>query len=400
MGRPDVGQSWPRIHHLLTGPGGDTPGELGGPLHRDLLGEHGPKSELTGVETPRHPPPRRSAPQRPQNRICAQHMADRIRVGVEVEQRPTPRDGRGQVARIGEPQRGIDVGRLRGERGDAEAVGEAHGGAVRPSAPLLDPRCRGRREMPEQVVDDEGLAAGETYADDSHRAPRHRRPGVPNPLAKRPGRGGIHLRDGLVEAPHRGESCGEGHIAHGHGSGFDEEAGGVGPLRPRKSGRPGTQLGVHQPLQLPLRIAEPRRKARHAVPIDNPVADQSHGPGDDIAADVPFGTARARVRPAAAAGPIARRDGRSRTGMERHVLIPGRDCRATRAAIDPRRLHRVDEDAVEPVVPAAHGPQAGLPIWHHPTIITRPTRPFWRKSDIDVPAEHLTAAASPARPPA
>ena len=90
---------------------GDQPrrgGARGG--HRHLLAKHRAHGDLAAVGGARDALARPCRHVRRQQRVGAQRGVDRQRVGVEVEQRAAAAHGGGQVAQVGEPQHGGDVG--------------------------------------------------------------------------------------------------------------------------------------------------------------------------------------------------------------------------------------------------------------------------------------------------
>ena len=86
--------------------GGHEPGGMGagrGGAH--LLAKYGAKGQLVAVDGPRDPAPGSGSDQGPQHRVLRQHLVDRHRVGIQVEQPATARHGRGEVAQVGQAKR-------------------------------------------------------------------------------------------------------------------------------------------------------------------------------------------------------------------------------------------------------------------------------------------------------
>ncbi len=125
-------------------------------------------------------------------------------------------------------------------------------------------------------------------------------------------------------------------------------------LRPGDGERTGTEFVGEHPVQVALAVAEPPCETAHAVALDDTVGDQSHRSGNDVLADVPFGRARRRIRPAPLAGAEAPLLGGGRRRVEFDVRALRGDRRAARTAVDARRTHGRDEPAVEPLVATLH----------------------------------------------
>src|SRR6185437_1233958 len=137
-------------------------------------------------------------------------------------------------------------------------------------------------------------------------------------------------------------------------------------------------------LQLAHAVAKARGETRHAIAIDDAVADQAHRACDHVGAPVPLGRARGRIGTTALARPEAgllRRGGR---GVEAHVLALGRHRWTARPAVDASRGHRREEPPVKAGVPGAGGLVATLEILDHLSSVTDPQANVWRYYDIAV----------------
>lgn len=181
--------------------------------------------------------------------------------------------------------------------------------------------------------------------------------GDPGPAAQRRRCGVEDRPDGVVELPQAAEAGRGGDIGHRQGGGFDENSGGLCPLRPGQRRGSRAQFRPKSPLQLTRAVAEPAGQARNTLAVHHPVGDEPDRPTHPVGADVPLGRSRRGVRSAPLTRPEAGCLGGGRGRQEIDVLRPRCGRRATWAAVDAGTAHAGDEPAVEPLVPGADGAQ-------------------------------------------
>src|SRR6185312_271105 len=209
--------------------------------------------------------------------------------------------------------------------------------------------------------------------------------GRPAPGPAQLGRGhGEHGPDRVVELADAGEPGRDRHVGDPQAGGLQQQPRGLRALGPGHGHRAGADLGDQLPVQVPLAVAEPVGQAGHALPVDHAVADQPHRPAHQVGPQVPLGRARRGVGSASFAGAEAGPLGGRRAGEEPDVLPARRHRRAARPAVDPGRGHGGDEPAVEPIVPALHGPEAGVVVSQHPFTVPPGYDNSWRRSDLTV----------------
>ena len=313
-----------------------------------------------------------AAQQRGQQRIGGEVGQYRCRVGVGVQQPTDAFDGGGEVTQVGELEAGRDrAGRparrslrqLREFDADASrAVGQGEGPAVGARFDDLQPGQGTGGEEAQQGGPVErgpdGEAQGELAGTGGGGGGRGVRAALAAPSAELARGARIDLADGVVELPHRTETGGEGDLGQGQCGGLDQAAGGLRAAGAGQGQRPGAELGEEQPMEVPGRVTEPPREARHALAFDDAVGDQSHRPSGGVCGHVPVRAAGGRVRQAAAAGPVPGRLGRCGAGVERDVARLRRPRRTARTAVDPGGGDGRVEHPVEPPVPGGDGPQA------------------------------------------
>jgi hypothetical protein len=267
-----------------------------------------------------------------------------------------------------------------GQGDDPVAVRQAQGPPVGAITPFLDPGDGGGGEMAEEVVRPQWAAEGQA----NRHAPLRGRPGeMAHPGGRAAGgqtaqlrrRQGEDVADGVVELADTRESGRRRHLAERQRGGFDEQAGGLGPLGPGQGQGAGAELGRQCPLDLPAAVVELSGQTGHTLPVHEPVGDQPHGPGHQVGALIPLGRARGGVGAAPLAGPEAAllRGGRAR--VEAHVLGLGRHHGATRTAVDPGGDDGREEPPVEAGILRLHGPYASLDVGVHNPIIDPGRRP-------------------------
>src|ERR1035437_1738732 len=255
---------------------------------------------------------------------------------------------------------------------DGVTVSEPDRPAVGAHAPLFHPRNRGRCQVTEQVVRAERLSEGQP----KRQGPRGRRgerrhttAGLPTWPVRGPGpylgrRLGEDLLDGAVERTNARKARSEGHIAHGQSSGFEQNSRGLGPLGSREPKRAGSNLRAELALDLADAVPELARQAGHALSINDAARDQSHGPRDQVRANVPLWRPGAGGRPAALAGPEPRLLRSGSAGVEAQVLQMW-PSRAAWAAVDAGGHHRTEEPPVKTCVPGPYGALAGSGVLVH-----------------------------------
>jgi len=86
-GWKQVGDSARGTLQELPGSLHDPRGERPGAADRDLLAQHRAHRQFVPVDVADQPPPRGAANERPDQRVGAQPRDDRLRIGIEVEQR-------------------------------------------------------------------------------------------------------------------------------------------------------------------------------------------------------------------------------------------------------------------------------------------------------------------------
>ena len=146
-----------------------------------------------------------------------------------------------------------------------------------------DPACSGARYASRSAI-----VPGATVG--------HRRAGLPRTPAR--AAGGRHRAartvpsrtpaNRVVELAHAAETGRERDLRQTQSGRFDQSARRLRPLRPGQRQRTGAEFGGQHPVQVALGVAEPAGEAGHAVPVDDPVADQPHRPADHVGPDVPL----------------------------------------------------------------------------------------------------------------
>ena len=86
--------------------------------------------EFVAVDAAGHSQPRPSADEAAYHLVVAERLGNGQRVGVEVEQAPTARDRRGEVAKIVKAKHAADSTPFRGQLDDPDAVGPGRGRAT------------------------------------------------------------------------------------------------------------------------------------------------------------------------------------------------------------------------------------------------------------------------------
>jgi len=205
----------------------------------------------------------------------------------------------------------------------------------------------------------QGFAVGEPQRD----RPRHGRP-APGPVPQLGGGEPVDGLHGLVELPDAGEPGRERGVGRAEVGGLQQQPRGVRALRSGQGLRSGAELGDELAGEVALAVAEPGGQPGDALAVHHAVADHPHRPADQVGPDVPGGRAGYGVRTAAAAGPVAGPLGGGGRRVEVHVLPLGRGRRAAGTAVDAGGADGCEEDAVEACVAAAHGPVAGVLVYH------------------------------------
>ena len=365
----------------------ESPLEGAGGGDADLLADHRPEEHLGSVDRAGDADAGDLGHHGCELRMPREGLVDGERIGVQVEQPPHPRQER------------CEVGEHRGSRTEAEpavggfvhpepggAAGEPHRAREARRIAVLDPRNGVRTHPPEEPGGVDGVAPRQRQVDRARDRGLGRRTRTPGPQLG--GRHPEHRADGLGELPDAGEPGREGHLGGREVRADEECAGGVRPLRAGQGEGTGAQLAREESRQMPRRVAEAPRETRHALTVDDPVGDQSHGAGRGIRSEIPRGRRGRRLGQAALAGAVPGlvRGGRRR--IEGHVVGAGRTGRAARPTVDAGRSHRCDELPVEAAVarvdravPLVEG-HSGV---HSPSL-TRPADTGWRKSDTTVTA--------------
>jgi hypothetical protein len=231
-------------------------------------------------------------------------------------------------------------------------VRQIHSPAVRPIDDLIDAGQGPGREELEQRAGVQRRPVREPQADDAGLTAVRGGLLLPH-LAGRPR---VHLEHRLVELPHTSEPGSERDVGEPETGRLDEDSRGLGPLGAGEGERPGAEFGGEHPVEVPFGVSEPGREPRYAFPVDDPVADEAHGPSDGVGAGVPFGRAGCGVGPAPAAGAESAALGCGRAHVERDVLPFRGDGRTGRPAVDAGGPDGRVEAPVEPRVAAVDGP--------------------------------------------
>ena len=312
---------------------------------RSQAGEHGPRAERPRPAGRRSPgPPSRSRPPRAGTRTPGSWRPAGASAGSAASMASTATgsasrsSSRRQRATAGArsrtsasrsvaatcPAAGVSADR-------AGAVRQPQTAVVRPVADLLDARQRPAREELEQRA---RRAAAAGTASRSVIVPARGRPRS----AARPA---AQLRRALGRTPRGRVSLNCRTLPNPAANAISARPSSVVSIRIRAvcarcarasaSGPAPTSARQH-PVQVPLGVAEPGGQPGHAVPVDHAVGDQPHRAADHVGADVPLRRAGRGVRPAAQAGPEARRAGRrprtERTGRSpASGVIAGQDGR-------------------------------------------------------------------------
>ena len=308
---------------------------------------------------------------RRQDRVGAQDLGHRERVGVQVQQPPDAGHGRRQVARVAERERHPHGGPVVPDLRDGRPRGEAQGPAVRGAVDLLHARDRARAQERQQRREVERVAAGQPQLD-RHRA-RCRRPvrevgpggsvsrGVSVAAVAQLGRGDrVDLADRLVELAQAREAGRERDVRDGQVGGLQERACHARALRPGQRERRRAQVVDEDPPQLPLPVAQAVRQAGHALAVHEALVDEAHRAAGHVAAQVPLRGARRGARDAALARPEpGALRGRGR-GVEADAVALRGHGRAARPAVDAGARDRGEEVAVEPAIAAGDGAVVAL----------------------------------------
>ncbi len=302
--REQVGQAAARRSKRRSRGQRQAPGDRAGGDDRDLLSEHRPDRELRTVDRPGRPAPRRRADQPPEHRVAAQHVIDRDRVGVEVEQPAHARDRGPEVPRVAERRAGTgrQCRRRPPRRSRARGAVEACVGTCR----RRPPRHPGWRA-------DRGTRAGceverrATGQPNLHAVRHVVFAAAPAPFAEQRRARVEDLADRGVELAQRGEPGRERDLRDRQVGRLEQQPGDVGTLRTGQRQRRRAEVGQQDPPELSLPVAEPARETRDALALDDAVGHQAHRPAGHVAADVPFRRAGHGARDAALAGPEARR---------------------------------------------------------------------------------------------
>ena len=128
----------------LVAVGGDeTRRDAAGARDADLLAEHRPEGELVAVDVPGGPEPGRGRHRRAQHGIGTERLADRHRVGVEIEEPPEAPHRGGEVAQVLESELASQVAigrRIDGDLGYRRCRAAARGvRRYRPASPSSSP---------------------------------------------------------------------------------------------------------------------------------------------------------------------------------------------------------------------------------------------------------------------
>ncbi len=291
----------------------------------------------------RHPPPGGLAHEPAEQCVAAERVDHGLRIGVEVEQPPAALDGRGEVAQIVESQRGPHVPGGRGQHHGASAVRQAQAAPVRAVQPLLHAGHGAGSQERQHARGVERRPVRQPQTHPTALGARRTRP-APAQLARRQRE---HLADRVVELAHAREAGGEGDIGDRQGGGLEQYARGLGAAGARQLERPGAEVVHEPPVQVALGVAEPPREPGHALAVDDAIGDQAHRAAHEVGAEIPLRRARHGVGATAHAGAEAGRLSGRRARVEDNVLALRRARRAARPAVDPGRLDRGEEPAVE-----------------------------------------------------
>ena len=203
----------------------------------------------------------------------------------------------------------------------ARAAGQVEGAPVGAPDDLLDARHRARAQEREQVGAGERLAPGQAERDRARLATCRPRGGLASAGLAERGRGGReHGAHRVVELAQAPEAGAEGHLAEGEVGGLDEDPGGLRPLGAGERERSGTELGDEEAVEVAGAVPEPAGQAGHALPVDDPVGDEAHGPGDGVARGCSTRASRARRRAGSACTTGTRPPARRRRSAKKRTL--------------------------------------------------------------------------------
>ena len=110
-----------RVEWLAVGED-QSPGKVPRGGYRNLLAQHAPDGQLVTIHGTRDAPARCRRDEWREGRVGCKHLVDSGTVGVEVEQPTAASDCGGQVARVGEPQCGIQKTISGSQFDDADSV--------------------------------------------------------------------------------------------------------------------------------------------------------------------------------------------------------------------------------------------------------------------------------------
>jgi hypothetical protein len=133
-----VGDCPERALERLTIGGDEAARECRGALQGDLLAKHRANRELMSVDVPSDSAPGDLADQGADQRVGAQGVGDRLRVGVEVEERARAMHRCAQVAQVLEPIARAYIALGRPKLGRAPSIWQAQASPVYAVHDLLD----------------------------------------------------------------------------------------------------------------------------------------------------------------------------------------------------------------------------------------------------------------------
>ncbi len=315
-----VGQRADRLGQRRPGGGQQPRGERAGAGHRHLLAEDRAHRRLRRVRRRRHPAAGRAGDQRRERGIGAQHLVDGGGIGVQVEHPAGAGHRGGEVAQRGQAQ-ARDHGRAAVRRGldlhDGRTVREVQDPGERRAVPLLE---AGYRVGAEELQHLGGLVRR------ARRQPQGEPAGpgraAAGRSAQRRGGRGVDVLHRLVELADAGEPGGEGDVGHRQVGGLDQQPCGVRALGAGQRQGTDAEFGDEVPVQLPLRVPEPRRPApaRRSARPRRPRSAAWRGPRRRPARPTPASRAPRRAGSGGRRG--SRRPGRRRPWRRRRRCGP------------------------------------------------------------------------------
>ena len=187
----------------------------------------------------------------------------------------------------------------------------------------------------------------------------------PRGAAQQVGRPSVQRAEHLVETPDAAETRRHRDVHHREPGFVNELLGEQYAAGLRHRDRRCAQVLVEQTSELPLAEAQARGERVHAGVVQCAELDQRQRARHAVRRAVPGGQLRRRLGTAAQAGTEPRRLRGGGGPEEPHVLTLRRSRRADRTAVDPRRRHPAEEDAVEARVPRADRAVAGVGVEIH-----------------------------------